>query len=159
MRDLDDEQEVRLDDCACRFAIARRHPALGEKPLGLAIEPPFVFQRLHVSSEAIVASHGCSTEQTLRHAETSVTTRNEHSGVGLPDTPVDEPNGFIAKSAQVVPARSLLKGGREVTTMEIQLLLGLLLPFICTLTIATIRSRRRQADEGVVIISTIQGAA
>jgi hypothetical protein len=40
--------------------------------------------------------------------------------------------------------------------MQIELVLGLLIPFALTFTVATIRSRRRKAGER--IISTIQGA-
>jgi hypothetical protein len=42
--------------------------------------------------------------------------------------------------------------------MEIGLVLGVLIPFALTLTVATIRSRRRKADDPP-IISNIQGAA
>jgi hypothetical protein len=41
--------------------------------------------------------------------------------------------------------------------MYIELIVGLLMPFCLTLTIATIRSRPRKVEEP--IISTIQGAA
>jgi hypothetical protein len=41
--------------------------------------------------------------------------------------------------------------------MYIELIIGLILPFVCTFTVATIRSRRRKAEEP--IICTIQGAA
>ncbi|HWE28673.1 MAG TPA: hypothetical protein VHB97_11765 [Polyangia bacterium] len=95
MRDLDDEQQVRLDDYASRCEIAARHPALGETPLGLVIEPTFSFQRLHVSSEAIVASHGFSTEQALRHAETTVTTGTSTRVSGFPTGRVDESNDSV----------------------------------------------------------------
>ena len=50
----------------------------------------------------------------------------------------------------IVPAAALRR--------QLELLLGLVMPFIFTFIVATIRSRRRKADEEV-IISVIQGAA